>query len=78
MQAVQLVLVVLGILLYAAGLIDLLVTAFRQNWLWGLGVLVCPPLAVVFALMHWKKAAWPCVAIFAESALFVAGVGSGP
>jgi len=39
-----------------AGLIGLVVTAFRTHVAWGLGVLLLPVVPVFFAVMHWERA----------------------
>jgi hypothetical protein len=73
MQTVGLVLSILGILLYAGGLFDLLVTAFKRGVWWGLGVLLVSPVAIVFALMHWGQAARPCLALVGGCLLIALG-----
>src|SRR6187200_1748096 len=47
----------LGLLL--VGWIWLLVRAFRTRILWGLGVLILPPLGLVFAAKHFRRAVPP-------------------
>jgi hypothetical protein len=52
-----------GVAVVAIGWLWLLVRAFRQRFLWGLGVLVVPPLALVFVKKHWRKALAPVLVL---------------
>ena len=53
------VLFVLGLLVGGVGGIWLLVVAFRQSILWGLGCLVVPFVELVFIIMYWHDAKRP-------------------
>lgn len=49
-------LVLVGLLLVLLGALSFLFAAFREGLLWGLGVLFLPPLALVFLVVHWRRA----------------------
>jgi hypothetical protein len=55
--------VLAGVALLAVGLVWFVVAALRVRLAWGLGVLLFPPLGLVFALRHRKAAARPLTAI---------------
>jgi hypothetical protein len=48
-----------GAVLLAVAWLWLLVRAFRQHLLWGLGCLLVPPLLIFFAILHWPRARRP-------------------
>jgi len=56
---------VIEILLYAGlgifiiGGIGLLIAAFRTHILWGLGVLLVAPVAIIYLIVHWQDAKGP-------------------
>ena len=54
-----------GVALGAWGFLWLVVAAFRQRVVWGLAVLLLPPLALPFLLTHFRKAAKPLGVILA-------------
>jgi hypothetical protein len=41
--------------------IILIVAAFRESALWGLGVLFVPIVPLVFVCMHWQRVKWPAI-----------------
>lgn len=49
-------LVLVGLLLVLIGALAFLLAAFREDLLWGLGVLFVPPLGLVFLIVHWPVA----------------------
>lgn len=51
----------LGALVILVGGIWFIVEAFRENLLWGLGVLFLPILPLVFLILHWRRAKDPFV-----------------
>lgn len=63
-----------GLLLAAFGGIWLLVVAFRESVLWGLGVVFIPFVSVIFAIIHWDDAKWPFLINLAGTILFFVGV----
>ena len=44
-----------GLILAFVGGIMILINAFKQNVLWGIGCLVVPFLMPIYAFMHWDK-----------------------
>ena len=54
-----LIIVLLGVLLLAAGTIWFLVAAFSESITWGVVILVLNPASLVFAVMHWDRAKGP-------------------
>ena len=59
MSAIGGILAILGWIIMAVGGIWLLVIAFKEHILWGLGSLFIPFVGLVFVIMHWKKSAKP-------------------
>jgi hypothetical protein len=55
--------VLAGVAMLAAGLIHLVVAAFRVRPAWGVAVLLFPPLGLVFALKHRRVSAPPLITI---------------
>lgn len=73
--------VILGYILLAAGVvlglwggISLLILAFREHILWGLGSLFVPFVALIFAIMHWGKAGRPFLIALAGGVLQGIGI----
>jgi len=60
MQALAVV-VLIGLVIAAAGWAWLIVRAFQQRLWWGIGSLSLPPLALLFALRHAQRAIAPVV-----------------
>lgn len=52
----ELVLLVLGVVAAVLGVVQLVFAAFRESFLWGLGVLVVPFLFLLFVILDWKAA----------------------
>lgn len=55
---------VAGLLMLGIGWIGLIVRAFRQSKVWGWGVLLLPPLGLVFMLVNFKEVRRPTALIF--------------
>jgi hypothetical protein len=49
---------------YGAGWVGLCIKAFRQSILWGVLVLLIPPITVGFAFCHWRTARFPALCLF--------------
>jgi Leucine-rich repeat (LRR) protein len=69
METLAMYLFFAGMALNVAGWLWLLVAAFRQRVWWGLGVLLLPPLALIFLFAHWRNASRPFLACLAGSAV---------
>jgi hypothetical protein len=61
-----------GLLIFLVGLIGLYVVAFRQSIVWGLLVLLIPPLLIGFVVIHWRRARTPALSVLGGAA--IAGV----
>jgi hypothetical protein len=53
------VLVIIGIAVCLTGSIWLLVEAFKESLLWGLGSLFVPLVSLIFVIMFWNRAGKP-------------------
>lgn len=60
-----------GLALSAIGFFALLVGAFQVNWRWGILVLIFPPLALAFAMKHYRQAWIPAATLALGFALTV-------
>lgn len=80
MATIGLVLLGLGWLVALVGGIMLLIVAFRESVLWGIGCLIIPFVALIFVIMHWSAAKKAFFIQLAGLALIFIGVvlgGSG-
>ena len=50
---------IIGLVLFIVGGLGLLIAAFKTNILWGLGIIVIAPTALVFTVLHWGEAKNP-------------------
>lgn len=48
-----------GLGIFIIGGIGLLIAAFRTHILWGLGVLLVAPVAIIYLIVHWQDAKGP-------------------
>jgi hypothetical protein len=56
-------LLIAGLLLYAAGWVCLWSEAFKQSLVWGLLVFMVPPFTIVFAFGYWRTAKVPSLSL---------------
>jgi hypothetical protein len=68
-------LLALGVALGVIGYLWLLVRAFKTRFLWGLGMLLCPPLALVFIGRHFPRAKWPLITMLVAGVVFATPYG---
>lgn len=68
-------LLALGALSVFVGWIWLTYRAFKTRWTWGLGCLLFPPLCLLFAPLHWAKAARPAQLMILGATLIAATYG---
>ena len=68
-----LLLMIVGLLLYAAGWVGLWIEAFRQSILWGLLVVFIPPFTVGSAFYHWRTARFPALCLLIGVGLLALG-----
>ena len=52
-------LIYLGLAVFILGGIGLLITAFKQSLLWGLGCLLLYPVSIIFLILNWNEAKNP-------------------
>jgi hypothetical protein len=77
MGAVAAVLMGLGGLVVLVGAIMMLVAAFKESLMWGLGCLILPFVSLVFLVMHWQVAKKPFLIQLAGLAVMAVGGGLG-
>ncbi len=70
MEAYALHILIAGLVIVAAGWLWLVIRAFRQGFWWGIGVLLFPPLGLLFIPMHWHRAALPFGVMLLGGAVF--------
>jgi hypothetical protein len=69
----------IGAILGSAGGIWLIVTAFRESALWGLGVWLVPFVSLIFVVKYWDDAKRPFFLSLAGGGLMLLGaILSGP
>lgn len=59
METLGTILLFIGLIPMLVGSIWLLVTAFQESILWGLGTLLVPFVGIIFVIMHWDAAKKP-------------------
>jgi hypothetical protein len=74
MNAIGMILSLVGGVVGLVGFIWLVVVAFKESILWGIGCLLVPCVGIVFAIMNWEKAKKPFLIGLGGSLL--ASVGS--
>ena len=67
------VLMIVGLLVVAAGYLWLFTLAFGTGVWWGLGCLFLPFVSLYFAAQNWRVAKWPVGTVAAGFAATVAG-----
>lgn len=67
---------ILGFILMVVGGIWLVIEAFRESVLWGIGVLLIPIVGLVFVAMHWDQAGKPFLIQLAGVILWFVGGGA--
>jgi hypothetical protein len=58
-----------GLVVGAIGFFWLVIVAFKVSKLWGVGTLVFPPLAIVFALTHFRRSVAPLIVFLISGVL---------
>jgi hypothetical protein len=64
-----------GVALGGIAWLWLLVVAFKQRFLWGLGLIVFPPLALLFVARHFRKARRPLLVLVVAALIFATPYG---
>jgi hypothetical protein len=65
-----------GIIISAFGGLWLLVVAFQESLLWGLGCVFIPIVSLIFVIMHWEKGGKPFLVSLAGGIIAFVGVSS--
>jgi len=74
----SMILLVVGFALYLIGAIWLLIKAFQESILWGLGSLFIPLVGLIFAVLHWADCKKPFLYALAGLVLLIAGAAMAP
>jgi hypothetical protein len=74
MTAIASILLLLGWLVSIVGGIMLLVVAFKESILWGLGCIFIPFVALIFIVMHWEQSKKPFFIELAGAVLVIIGI----
>ena len=77
MEALGMILLVIGFIGMFITSIWFLIVAFQESPLWGLGCIFLPFISLIFLVMHWDKAAKPFLASLACILPVVAGMMIG-
>ncbi len=77
MSAIGIVFLVVGVIVALIGGIWILVLAFQESALWGLGCLFVPFVTLIFVIMHWDKAGKPFLINLGGAAVMALGVVTG-
>ena len=67
------ILTVLGFIVMAVGGIWILIEAFKENVLWGIGCILFNPVSLIFVIMHWDVAKKPFFINLAGIAIMILG-----
>jgi hypothetical protein len=70
LEAYGLYILIAGFVLAMAGYLWLIIAAFRQRFLWGVGLLVFPPLALIFVAWHFRAAKRPLLVLLVAILVF--------
>lgn len=68
-------LTILGFVIMLIGGLWVLIEAFKESILWGLGCLFIPIVTLVFVIMHWDKAGKPFLIQIVGMVIFAVGGG---
>jgi len=80
MEAIGLVLLIVGVIVMGITGIVLLVKAFQTSILWGLGYIFVPFVSLIFVVMYWNDTKKPFLYMLGGLAVFIVGIvlgGSG-
>lgn len=73
MEALGLIIFIIGVLIAAVGGIWLLITGFGESILWGLAMLFIPLVGLIFVILHWDKAKKPFLVNIVGAAIIFVG-----
>lgn len=53
------IIIVIGVVVFIIGGIMLLIEAFKESTLWGIGCLLVNPVSIIFLILHWDVSKKP-------------------
>src|SRR5438046_1572795 len=68
------IIVIIGYIVAIVGMIMILIQAFQESVIWGIGCLLVPFVALIFVAMHWEETKKGFLLQLAGVALIVVGV----
>jgi hypothetical protein len=74
MEAVSMVLLVVGGLVMGIAGIVLLIKAFQESILWGLGYIFVPFVSLIFVVLFWQNTKKPFLYLLAGFAVFMVAI----
>ena len=74
METVGFAVLVIGVIVCAVGYIMIVVAAFKESFLWGLGILFFNPVILVFVILNWSAAGKGFLTYLAGAGIAVAGM----
>jgi hypothetical protein len=77
MEAIALVLLVVGVLVMGVAGIVLLTQAFQTSIMWGLGYLFVPFVSLIFVVMYWQETKKPFLYMLGGLVVFMVGIALG-
>jgi hypothetical protein len=78
MEAVSMMLLVVGGLVMGIAGIVLLVKAFQESILWGLGYIFVPFVSLIFVVLFWQNTKKPFLYLLGGFAVFMVAILVGP
>lgn len=67
----------IGLIILIIGGIGLLIAAFRTSILWGIGLILIAPAAIVYTILHWQEAKNPFLLQLLGLAILLVGSYAG-
>jgi len=77
MSTIGLIFLVIGAIISLVGGIWILVLAFQESVLWGLGCLFVPLVMLIFVIMFWNKASRPFLIYLGGVLVILLGMAMG-
>lgn len=73
------ILILIGVIIGLIFGIQILILAFKESPVWGIGSLIIPFVMLIFVIMHWEKAKSPFLKTLIAIPFYVIGlIMSGP
>jgi hypothetical protein len=77
MEAIAMVLLIVGVLVMGITGIVLLIKAFQTSIWWGLGYIFVPFVSLIFVIMYWNDTKKPFLYMLGGVVLFAVGIALG-